>query len=72
MERLFKMMYGEFEFDELQSSSFPALSVLLFMAYTFLVLVAVLHGASRRHSPTVYIRMAKRHMEGCAWLHSAD
>ena len=39
MSRLFKLLYGDFEFEDLQSASFPALSIGLFTAYTLLLLV---------------------------------
>ena len=39
MSRLFKLLYGDFDFSDLQSASFPALSIGLFTAYTLLLLV---------------------------------
>jgi hypothetical protein len=65
MEKLFKALYGELEFEELQSSSFPALSIFLFALYNFLLLLAIFHGASHIPSPSMLAHEANRYSAFC-------
>lgn len=47
MERLLQLMYGGIELDELRSASFPAISILLFAAYTLFLIMFLIHGESQ-------------------------
>ena len=67
MERLARLWYGEFAFDELQASSFPSLSILLFAVYALLSLLLLTNGTQRRktklklnHAPSAALSLRTR------------